>query len=328
MSLQDDLTFSNLAWHGDHTVKTGVKFKDVKLQDRDAGTSALYSFYVEPRRGVEADPFQVVFGAQADSDLSIVSTSKNKQYGIYIQDDWAVNDHLTLNLGVRYDYEETPTYTDFVTPQRFVDSLNGLDTNGCADPSDPALPVLLQRRLSRARSPARPTPRRWPTPASTSTTTSATASNRKNPKDQIQPRLGLSYDLFADQQHVIFAGAGRSYDRNVFGILQHETNKATLYVPTIQFWNASNRRLPAGHDGQSLLHRVGRQLPDARRGCSRSRRAPFGEMHLINNNLKAPYADQFSLGMRNRVGDWNTSAVGGAHPEQERPGREPRQFLR
>ena len=30
-------------------------------------------------------------------------------------------------------------------------------------------------------------------------------------------------------------------------------------------------------------------------------------MHFINNKLKAPYADQFTLGMRNRVGDWNTS---------------------
>src|SRR5262249_7066441 len=29
--------------------------------------------------------------------------------------------------------------------------------------------------------------------------------------------------------------------------------------------------------------------------------------HLINNNIKAPYADQYSLGMRNRLGDWNTS---------------------
>ena len=33
----------------------------------------------------------------------------------------------------------------------------------------------------------------------------------------------------------------------------------------------------------------------------------FGEMHFINNKLKAPYSDQFTLGMRNRVGDWNTS---------------------
>ena len=83
----------------------------------------------------------MVFGAQADSDLPWSSTSKNKQYGIYIQDDWAVNEHLTLNLGVRYDYEETPTYTDFVTPQRFLDSINGLDTNACAlDPYRLPLP--------------------------------------------------------------------------------------------------------------------------------------------------------------------------------------------
>ena len=32
-------------------------------------------------------------------------------------------------------------------------------------------------------------------------------------------------------------------------------------------------------------------------------------MHFINNNLDAPYSDQFTLGMRNRLGDWNTSAA-------------------
>ena len=30
---------------------------------------------------------------------------------------------------------------------------------------------------------------------------------------------------------------------------------------------------------------------------------------MINNNLKAPYSDQFSLGIRNKVGDWNTDAT-------------------
>ena len=75
----------------------------------------------------------MLFGAQAENDLPVTSTSKNRQYGIYIQDDWAVNDRLTLNLGVRYDYEETPTYTDYVTPQRFVDALNAIDTNPCPD---------------------------------------------------------------------------------------------------------------------------------------------------------------------------------------------------
>jgi len=30
-------------------------------------------------------------------------------------------------------------------------------------------------------------------------------------------------------------------------------------------------------------------------------------MHLMNNNLKVPYSDQISIGMRNRLGNWNTS---------------------
>ena len=34
-----------------------------------------------------------------------------------------------------------------------------------------------------------------------------------------------------------------------------------------------------------------------------------GEVNLINNDLAVPYSDQFSLGMRNRLGDWNTSVA-------------------
>jgi outer membrane receptor protein involved in Fe transport len=303
---QDDLTFSNLPWHGDHTVKTGVKFKSVKLQDRDAGTSALYSFYVDPATGVREDPFQVVFGAQADSNLDTVSTSKNKQYGIYIQDDWAWNDHLLFNIGVRYDYEKTPTYTDYVTPQRFVDSLFGQDTNGCADPSDPACAYVFSGGYHGSQLGAQTYAQTLANAGIDINDYISNGHNRKNPKNQFQPRLGLSYDLFADQKHVIFAGAGRSYDRNVFGILQHETNKATLYVPTVRFWNDDNTGCTPNTTGDpyciqwdpSYLTPAGLQTiaPGA-----------FGEMHLINNHIKAPYADQYSLGMRNRLGDWNTS---------------------
>src|SRR6185295_6884654 len=121
-------------------------------------------------------------------------------------------------------------------------------------------------------------------------------------------RFGFSYDLNADQQHVIFGGAGRSYDRNVFSILQHESNKATLYVPTIQFWNANN----AGCEGPADADPFCVEWNDiylTQAGLQSIAPAPFGEIHLINNNLKAPYSDQFSLGMRNALRAWNTSAT-------------------
>ncbi len=66
--------------------------------------------------------------------------SKSKQYGVFIQDDWQVNDHLQLNIGLRWDYEKTPSYLDFVTPQQVVDAIYS---------QDPRAP------------PARPMPIRW-----------------------------------------------------------------------------------------------------------------------------------------------------------------------
>jgi outer membrane receptor protein involved in Fe transport len=297
--LQDDVTLANLPWHGDHTLKAGMKLKFVQLDDQDAATAPLYSYYLNAA-GVELAPFQVVFGATSNNGLPTVSTSKNRQFGVYFQDDWAVNRHLLLNLGVRYDYEQTPTYTDFVTPQRFVDAL-------FTAPYDLQVPDFNGRNIST-------------TPGETYAQALAKGGinlsdyisnghNRSNPKNEIQPRLGFSFDINGDQRHVVFGGAGRAYDRNVFGILQHETNKAALSVPTVQFFDASNPGCPADGSlaGPNCVAWNNSYLTAA--GLQSIAPASSGEMHFMNNHLKAPYSDQFSLGMRNRYGDWLASVT-------------------
>jgi outer membrane receptor protein involved in Fe transport len=298
-SIQDDITFTDFRWLGEHTIKTGVKFKDVELEMSDASTEALYTFFVDPAipdNGVEADPFQVVFGAQADPSINATAISKNKQYGIYLQDDWVVNDRLVLNIGARYDYEETPTYTDYVTPQRFVDAIFSLDTNGC--PAN--VPDCHEPGQTYAESLANG--------GIDINDYISTGGNRSNDSDNIAPRFGFSYDLFADQEHVIFGGAARSYDRNTFSILQLESNKATLYTPTTQFWNANNPACegPVDAGPQCLEWDDAYLTPE---GLASIAPGNFGELHFMNNDLETPYADQFTLGMRNRVGEWNTSAA-------------------
>ncbi len=62
----------------------------------------LYSYAVTQANGTEAIPYQVQFGSPTPG-FNPTATSSDKQFGSYIQDDWAVNDHLTLNLGVRWD---------------------------------------------------------------------------------------------------------------------------------------------------------------------------------------------------------------------------------
>jgi hypothetical protein len=87
-ALQDDLTFNDFEWHGDHVIKMGVKYKAVKLTAQDAGDSnALFNYAVTPA-GTETIPYQVQFGSPAPG-TSPVANSSDKQFGTYIQDDWA-----------------------------------------------------------------------------------------------------------------------------------------------------------------------------------------------------------------------------------------------
>ncbi len=283
-SIADNLTFNNLNWFGDHVVKVGFKYKDVKLTAADASLNNPQFTYNVTDAGTEPTPYKVLFPASAPG-LSPTSTSQNKQFGTYIQDDWAVNEHLTLNLGVRWDYEESPAYLNYVTPANVVAALNAPDPNAPGQSYAQSLAlggVNINDYISNGH-------------------------NRSAQTNEWQPRLGFSYDLGGDEQHVIFGGAGRAYDRDLFDYLQLEQTKQALSEFTYYFQDASghchNNSTPCIAWDPKYLNGLENLTPLA--AASNAGK----EVDAINNNLKAPYSDQFSIGMRNKLGDWNTSAA-------------------
>ena len=286
-AIEDNLTFNNFNWYGDHTIKLGAKFKDVKLTAQDAElNNPQFTYNVTPG-GTDTQPYKVFFPASAPG-LSPVSTSKNKQFGTYIQDDWAVNEHLTLNLGVRWDYEESPAYLDYVTPANVVAALNAPNP----DPTAPAGQTYAQALALGGIN---------------VNNYISNGHNRSAPKNEWQPRLGFSYDINGDEQHVVFGGAGRAYDRDLFDYLQLEQTKQALSEFTYFFQdgycNCHLNNTPCIAFDPKYLQGLQNLLPLA--AASNVGK----EVDLINNNIKAPYSDQFSIGMRNKVGDWNTSAA-------------------
>lgn len=257
--LQNDFTFTGFEGH---TIKAGFKYKSVELSAFEQQPFNA-QFRYDINRSLEV-PYEVQFaGATGLTSPSVVS--ENKQYGLYVQDDWEVNDKLTLNLGIRWDYEEIPSYEEFVTPASLVSILE-------AYPNIRDTDYDIADYIS-------------------------TGNNRESFKDAWQPRLGFSYDLFADQRHVIFGGAGRAYDRNLFDFLSFERYRLAFKRDTFQFDTpghtcdtATNPRClewdPIYFDQRNLDALVAG--------------APYGtEVFLLNNDLKTPYSDQFSLGMRN-----------------------------
>jgi|GEM_PF-3630448 len=99
-------------------------------------------------------------------------------------------EHWIVNVGMRYDYEKTPSFLDFVSPSDLASALQN-----------------------------------WPNLRNASYNMNdfiSTGNNRKAFKNAWQLRLGASYDLFGDQAHVVHGGAGRAYDRNIFDYLAME----------------------------------------------------------------------------------------------------------
>jgi outer membrane receptor protein involved in Fe transport len=281
---QDDLTFTSFEWNGAHTVKTGFKFKRVEInafEQQPYNPQFFYDVFQDL-----TTPYLVQFGAPIPGLPERNVTSENKQYGIYLQDDWEVTDKLLLNLGVRYDYEETPSYLDYVTPADVLAGFNSVDTSPGALPGQTYAQSLalggvdVNKYIS-------------------------TGNNRDSFDSAIQPRVGFSYDFSNDESFVLFGGAGRAYDRNVFDYLSLERSKGTF--PTYErVFNAPGHPCVPGVDNclefdESFFDRANLEaLVQADPNTGR-------EINLISNDLKTPYSDQFSLGVRNRFDLWNNS---------------------
>ncbi|HJV94786.1 MAG TPA: TonB-dependent receptor, partial [Albitalea sp.] len=253
---QDDLTYSGKAGH---VMKGGFKVKDLTFDL--SGTSRSVDIvrtiidsttglpYYDASTGnclpsaptVPAQPIADTPDKSLQCEISRALPAagvkfKDKQFGIYFQDDWQVNKQLELNLGVRWDYEDNALNNDYVTPADRVAALFQLepvDANGFSTRGWPVLPGT-----------------DFPvTPGQTYDQSLAkgginirdyisTGSSRKAFKGAIQPRLGFSYDIKGDKASVVFGGWGRAYDRTMANHALDEAQKNAQ--PNGEIWLIKN----------------------------------------------------------------------------------------
>jgi hypothetical protein len=188
VSLRDDYT-RFVQWRGSHSVKAGAVLSFLRYE-----VTKLFNAnpVFELRRDEDfAFPFQARFGV-GNPDLS----TDNRQFGFYVQDDWTVGPRLTINAGVRWDYESDMLNNDYVTPDAvraatapFVDPARYFTDGDDRPPFYGA----------------------W------------------------QPRLGLSYDLTGAGRHVLFGGYGRYVDRVFYNAGLDERFRLQYAVRTFQF---------------------------------------------------------------------------------------------
>lgn len=268
----DDFTYTGL---DRHTIKVGVKTKWVTLKSLQLNGFNPVVRYFTPIGATTLNttvPYQISFQSLAGGFTDAAIRSKNFQLGLYAQDDWDVTDRLTLNLGLRWDYEPTPAFLNYVTPAAQVTAVSAANY-----PNLNGANYNINDYIS-------------------------TGNNRKAFKSAWQPRIGFTYELDDAGRFAVFGGYGRSYDRNQFDFIQQELAQGQAAGRTFNFLNSG---LPSTEQCQAsatciafnptYLTQAGRDALVAGLPAGAGR-----ELRFIKNDLKMPYSDQFSLGLRGR----------------------------
>lgn len=251
----------NVTWYGgDHVVKAGFKISSNKLSRlEDSKSNGSYYFDAATYTGFDSS---TPYAAQISTVDARAASAKDTQIGVFVQDDWTVNQHLTINAGIRWDWESNATNVNFVTPQKIVTALQNY-------PNWVAAGIDYRDYVSNGH-------------------------NRHPYWKEIQPRLGVSYDVNGDRDLVIFGGAGRYYDRPLFITAGIETVKS-------YYQSVSTIQAPAGSTLDPSLKNI-----DTLRAAAIAQ-GLGGDVWLLNNHTKFPYSDQFNIGVRKKLGQIQAS---------------------
>ncbi|WP_342251516.1 TonB-dependent receptor domain-containing protein [Sphingomonas sp. OTU376] len=283
---QNDFTFTGISGH---TFKAGVKAKWVSLKSLQLNNYNPVYFYNTQYNGAtwnDATPYRVQFGYDSGLGGDPTVKSDNFQFGAYIQDDWEVTSRLTLNLGLRWDYDRTPAYVNFVTSASSLAAVS--PTNY---PNLNNADYKIADYISNGK-------------------------NRKTFKGAWQPRIGFSYNFDAEKRYTLFGGFGRSYDRNQFDFVQQETQVGSYSTRTFNFLVPGDTRNNCAPSSTCVAWNANYLTAQGRAQLVSSVGALGGsELRFLKNDLKVPYSDQFSLGLRGRVLPLFEAELGYSHVE-------------
>ena len=272
LTLRDNVTLSNVnLFGGNHVIKFGGKLSFQKYSvNNDISGNPLFSYRIDATQNEDyTQPFEAKFGL-GDPQVS----AKDTQLGVFAQDDWEITDKLTMNIGLRWDYESNAKNNSYVTPPDAVTALRSLETSLAGQGSDFRADDYI-----------------------------STGKNRKPYLKAFQPRIGFSYDLNGDQRTVFFAGFGRYFDRTLFRNAAEESLLRQFVLRTFEF---SKDGLP--RNGQPTIKWNDSYLSrDGLEGLIATSVAPNGELRVIRNDTRPPRTDQFSIGVRQKIGRLQTS---------------------
>ncbi|MBI3695970.1 MAG: TonB-dependent receptor [Acidobacteria bacterium] len=276
----------NMSWtHGRHTFKYGAEFRLYHRNQLQPGSaSGSYDF---DKRWTQADPqrsdplsgnefasFLLGLPFRGFVDRNIDPAYQNKYYALFLQDDWKLTPKLTINAGLRWDYE-TPRV------ERFNRMLRGFAFDQPSPIANQVQGLTLRGGLLYAGS-------------------SGDARLAFVPdKNNFQPRIGAAWQFRS--RWVLRAGYGLTYlGQDASGAATGFSRRTDLIASTDNFLTPAvnlSDPFPLKLFPTGLLQPVGSSL-----GLATNLGQGIGAQYL---DRLLPYSHQYSLGVQRELpGNW------------------------
>ncbi len=284
IGLRNNVTYTGFHGGGDHVIKAGATANFLTFDINKANNDTPQFFYDDTVNAGQSNcgcagplaynyrvPYQVQF---ATGDPLV--NAHNAQIGAFLQDDWSPSSRLTLNLGIRWDFETHMFNYDYVTP----DTVRNVFRQYNNDPTFLPAPIDTAEYFT-------------------------DGTQRHKFYGAYQPRLGFSYALDNENKTTLFGGWGLYYDRSFFDVSVDEKLKLRRPLWTVYFADPDSAVRPGQvrWDGRYLTN------PAALDSLVTTGQTGGKEVWLIGNHTKAPHSGQWNVGVRHAFGDVSVSAA-------------------
>jgi hypothetical protein len=291
-----------ISWsHGRHTIRAGYEFQYAQWPITFEGLERGFLFYgtfadwtlglpgcqtstcspTNPgnTNGGGGNILECLFCVRSGPNGIVHNYQENNQTA-FVQDDWKVNSRLTLNLGVRWEYDGS--YTD-----KYGNLTNFWLSQIEAVPVPPSGPTTSGPGLAGYVVPANYTAHYPTPPAGVLQSTRNFPVQNGPPLDNFAPRFGFAWQPRRDGKLVVRGGVGMFYDRIGGGTFVHGLEQGYPYAVTLDYSGSA----AAPFDNQN-------PYPSTPLGTFASRWVDFGGCQpqclngAPNSNLNTPSLDQ------------------------------------